>query len=59
MDPAANTPLLAPASKAIDRGVRLPGFNDRFGGAAPDLGCCELGEPLPEFGPRPGVLAAG
>ena len=49
---AAHDPRLSPASRAIDKGVRLPNFNDRFGGKAPDLGCCELGEPLPWFGPR-------
>jgi hypothetical protein len=50
-------PRLAPSSRAIDRGVRLPNFNDRFAGNAPDLGCCELGEDLPWFGPRPDELA--
>jgi hypothetical protein len=54
---AANDPRLAPASRAIDRGVRLPNFNDRFAGNGPDLGCCELGEDLPRFGPRPEELA--
>jgi hypothetical protein len=43
---------LAPGSPAVDRGVSLPGFDDGFRGAAPDLGCCELGEPLPHYGPR-------
>jgi hypothetical protein len=59
VDRAANVPLLAPYSKAVDRGVRLPNFNDRFRGAAPDLGCCELDEPLPAVGPRPAVLEGG
>jgi hypothetical protein len=54
---SAHDPQLGPASRAIDRGVRLPNFNDRFTGKAPDLGCCELGEELPHFGPRPDVLA--
>ena len=49
-------PRLAPASRAIDRGMHLPNFNDRFEGKAPDLGCCELGETLPWFGPRPDEL---
>jgi hypothetical protein len=58
LDPAANAPLLAPTSRAVDRGIRLPNFNDGFSGAAPDLGCCELGAPLPAFGPRAAVLEA-
>lgn len=53
----ANDPRLGPASRAIDRGVLLPNFNDRFAGKAPDLGCCELGDELPWFGPRPDELA--
>jgi hypothetical protein len=44
---------LDPASKAVDAGVVLPNFNDGFSGKAPDLGCCELGQPLPHYGPRP------
>jgi hypothetical protein len=54
---SVNDPRLAPSSRAIDRGVRLPNFNDRFAGTAPDLGCCEFGEELPHFGPRPEELA--
>ena len=56
IDRAAHDPRLGRASRAIDRGVRLPNFNDRFAGAAPDLGCCELGDDLPVFGPRPEEL---
>jgi len=44
---------LDPRSRAVDAGVRLPNFNDVFSGKAPDLGCCELGQPLPHYGPRP------
>jgi hypothetical protein len=44
---------LAPGSRAVDAGVPLPNFNGGFSGPAPDLGCCELGEPLPHYGPRP------
>jgi hypothetical protein len=40
-------------SRAVDTGVPLPNFNGEFSGRAPDLGCCELGEPLPHYGPRP------
>jgi hypothetical protein len=27
-------------------------MNDGFTGKAPDLGCCEVGEPLPYYDPR-------
>jgi len=50
---AANDPTLAEGSAAIDKGVLLPNFNDGFRGKAPDLGCCEAGEPVPHYGPRP------
>ena len=43
---------LAPASKAIDAGERLPGFNDDLKGSAPDLGAYELGVKPPHYGPR-------
>jgi hypothetical protein len=52
-DPEANDPRLAPRSHAVDRGVVLPNFSDGFQGEAPDLGCCELGQQPPNFGPRP------
>ena len=51
-DPQTFDPRLATGSRALDRGVALANFNDDFRGAAPDLGCCELGEALPRFGPR-------
>jgi hypothetical protein len=52
--PGEKTDLrLDPASRAVDAGVVLPNFNDGFAGQAPDLGCCELGQPLPHYGPRP------
>jgi hypothetical protein len=38
---------------AIDAGEILPGFNDGFKGKAPDLGAYELGDELPQYGPRP------
>jgi hypothetical protein len=44
---------LDPRSRAVDAGVRLPNFNDVFTGTGPDLGCCEVGQPLPHYGPRP------
>lgn len=51
-DPARLDPRLASNARAVDRGVMLHGFNDSFGGKAPDLGCCEMGEPVPHYGPR-------
>lgn len=52
--PSARTDLrLAPGSRAVDAGIVLPNFNDGFTDKAPDLGCCELGQPLPHYGPRP------
>ena len=44
---------LDPASRAVDAGTVLANFSDGFSGKAPDLGCCELGQPLPHYGPRP------
>ena len=44
---------LSLGSNAVDRGVRLPGINDGFSGAAPDLGALEVGCPVPLYGPRP------
>jgi hypothetical protein len=46
-------PRLVPGSPAVDAGVTLANFNDGFTGRAPDLGCCEIGRPLPHYGPRP------
>jgi hypothetical protein len=43
---------LKPGSKAVDRGVRIPGVNDDFTGRAPDLGALEIGRPQPRYGPR-------
>ena len=51
--PSANDLRLAPTAPMIDRGVVLPSVNDGFAGAAPDIGCYELGEPVPQYGPRP------
>ncbi|QEG22601.1 right-handed parallel beta-helix repeat-containing protein [Mariniblastus fucicola] len=42
---------LAAQSSAIDVGVALTGFNDRFTGTAPDLGAYEFGKPIPVYGP--------
>jgi hypothetical protein len=35
---------------ALDAGVRLPGFNDDYTGAAPDIGAFENGLPPLRFG---------
>jgi hypothetical protein len=44
---------LASNSSAIDRAQVLANINDGYTGAAPDLGCYELGAALPVYGPRP------
>lgn len=44
---------LAASSAAIDTGVGVPGLNDDFTGAAPDLGALERGVAAPVYGPRP------
>jgi hypothetical protein len=44
---------LKAGSPAIDAGVYLPGFNDGYRGAAPDLGAYEFGTEPPHYGPRP------
>lgn len=41
---------LAAQSPGHDAGVALPNFNDRFTGAAPDIGAHEAGSPPMEFG---------
>jgi len=43
---------LKPGSLAVDRGCLLPNVNDHYTGEAPDLGCYELGGPVPHYGPR-------
>jgi hypothetical protein len=43
-------PLVQAPNPAIDKGVRLPGFNDDFTGAAPDIGAFETGLPPLRFG---------
>ncbi|MEA2709710.1 MAG: hypothetical protein QOF78_2311 [Phycisphaerales bacterium] len=52
LDPKDADVQLAPSSKAIEAGQKLPGFNDDHAGAAPDLGAYELGATLPHYGPR-------
>jgi hypothetical protein len=41
---------LAPGSPGFDAAERLPNFNDRFVGTAPDVGAHEAGTPPMEFG---------
>jgi hypothetical protein len=43
---------LGTGSGAIDAGLPIPGIDDGFRGAAPDLGAYELGDELPAYGPR-------
>jgi hypothetical protein len=43
---------LRSGAAAVDAGCVLPNINDGFTGKAPDLGCCELGKPMPHYGPR-------
>jgi hypothetical protein len=51
--PEANDLRLAQNSPLIDKGVIIPTVNDNFTGAAPDIGCYEFGDPVPQYGPRP------
>lgn len=44
--PAAGDFRLAAGSAAIDRGTVLPGINDGYAGAAPDLGAFEFGDTI-------------
>lgn len=50
---------LAPGSVAMDKGLVLPGINDGFEGAGPDLGAYEGGAALPAYGPRTGGAGVG
>jgi hypothetical protein len=50
---AAQFMTLSPGCEAIDAGAILPNINDGYAGLAPDLGAHELGQPPPQFGPRP------
>jgi len=43
----------APGSPVVDKAQPLPGINDGYAGAAPDIGAYELGDELPRYGPRP------
>lgn len=41
-----------PGSPAVDAGTVLPNINDGAAGRAPDVGAIELGQPVPQDGPR-------
>ena len=43
-------PVVQAKNPALDTGVPLPGFNDEFGGTAPDIGAFENGMPALRFG---------
>ena len=45
-------PMVEGKNPAIDKGVRLPGFNYDYTGAAPDIGAFENGLPPLNFGDR-------
>jgi len=47
------------AGNAVDSGEALGVLNESFEGQAPDLGAYELGQPLPEYGPRSGTRVCG
>ncbi|HUQ90700.1 MAG TPA: right-handed parallel beta-helix repeat-containing protein [Bryobacteraceae bacterium] len=47
---AITDPLVQAKNPAIDTGAILPGFNDDFSGAAPDIGAFENGRPPLRFG---------
>jgi hypothetical protein len=53
-------PLMPVKNPALDTGVRLPGFNDEFTGAAPDIGAFETGLAPLRFGREmaPGFVRA-
>jgi hypothetical protein len=43
---------LKPGSAAVDRGAVIPNVTNGYSGNAPDLGALELGQPMPQYGPR-------
>ncbi|MDI6451925.1 hypothetical protein, partial [Anaerobaca lacustris] len=49
-DFAITDPVVQVTSPAIDKGARLPGFNDDYQGAAPDIGAFENGNAPLRFG---------
>jgi hypothetical protein len=53
--PERDVPDLRPkaGSKVEDAGVLIPNVNINFKGKGPDCGAYEIGEKLPQYGPRP------
>lgn len=49
LDEAGEDYRLSEASPAVDVGLPIPGINDGFAGAAPDIGAFELGAEEPEW----------
>jgi hypothetical protein len=49
-DFAITDPLVQVKNPALGRGARLPGFNDDYSGAEPDIGAFENGLPPLRFG---------
>ncbi|MCU0915694.1 MAG: hypothetical protein MUC88_14185, partial [Planctomycetes bacterium] len=47
---AITDPMVQASNPALDKGARMPGFNDDFQGAAPDIGAFENGNPPLRFG---------
>jgi hypothetical protein len=47
---AITDPMVSVPNPALDKGARIPGFNDDFQGAAPDIGAFESGNPPLRFG---------
>ena len=47
---AITDPMVQAKNPALDRGALLPGFNDEYRGAAPDIGAFETGMPPLRFG---------
>ena len=52
-DPSDYDLHLRSSAKVVDAGIALPQITDGFAGKAPDLGCYELGQEPPRYGPRP------
>jgi hypothetical protein len=50
---SVNDLRLKTVTPAINAGTILRNFSDGYVGAAPDLGAYELGNSLPQYGPRP------
>ena len=51
-EPGSADLRLKEGAPAVDAGQVLPNVNDGFAGKAPDLGCYELGQEMPQYGPR-------